>query len=165
VKFLVDMPLPPALAVWLRGQGHDATHALELGLDRAPDTEIIARAVSEKRTVITADLDYPRLLALSGATAPSLVLFRGADWADNIVIERMNDILRSLSAKTSSKVFWWSSPTAFGADGCQSDERLAPMQATVALELTGPSRSVSRPKWHRTFALAASPTSSLDVAA
>jgi predicted nuclease of predicted toxin-antitoxin system len=99
VKFLIDMPLPPALAVWLQSQGHDAVHALNLGLDRAPDTEIIERAMTDKRTIITADLDYLRLLALSHATGPSLVLFRGADWAENAVIERMNDLLRSLSAE------------------------------------------------------------------
>jgi predicted nuclease of predicted toxin-antitoxin system len=27
VKFLIDMPLPPALAHWLVSQGHDAVHA------------------------------------------------------------------------------------------------------------------------------------------
>jgi predicted nuclease of predicted toxin-antitoxin system len=99
VKFLVDMPLPPALAVWLAGQGHDAVHALDLALDRAPDIEIFARARVDKRTVVTADLDYPRLLALSGASEPSLILFRGADWAEIIVIERMAAILRSLGAE------------------------------------------------------------------
>jgi predicted nuclease of predicted toxin-antitoxin system len=90
------MPLPPALALWLTGEGHDAVHALDIALGRAPDTEIIARAVTDKRTIITADLDYPRLLALSRAIEPSLVLFRGADWAEITVIDRMKDILRSL---------------------------------------------------------------------
>jgi predicted nuclease of predicted toxin-antitoxin system len=99
VKFLVDMPLPPALALWLRGQGHDATHALDLGLARAPDVEIIARAATDKCTVITADLNYPRLLALSHAIEPSLILFRGANWAEATVIERMADILRTLDAE------------------------------------------------------------------
>jgi hypothetical protein len=55
--------------------------------------------VTDKRPIIAAGLDYPRLLvpgllALSRATEPSLVLFRGADWAETTVIERMNEILR-----------------------------------------------------------------------
>ncbi|MGH6768207.1 MAG: DUF5615 family PIN-like protein [Xanthobacteraceae bacterium] len=62
MKFLVDMPLSPALAAWLREQGHDAVHAAELGLHRAPDVEILAHAKQELRTVVTADLDYPRML-------------------------------------------------------------------------------------------------------
>ena len=77
MTFLVDMPSPPALALWLKSQGHDAVHALDLQMDRAPDAEIIGRALTEKQTIVTADLDYSRLLALSRATEPSLVLFRG----------------------------------------------------------------------------------------
>jgi predicted nuclease of predicted toxin-antitoxin system len=75
LKFLVDMPLSPSLAAWLRDQGHDALHAAELGFNRAPDADIMARAKQEGRTIVTADLDYPRLLALAQATDPSLILF------------------------------------------------------------------------------------------
>ncbi len=67
MKFLVDMPLSPALAAWLRNRGHDAVHAVELGFHRSSDADILAHAKSEARTVVTADLDYPRLLALARA--------------------------------------------------------------------------------------------------
>jgi hypothetical protein len=67
VKFLVDMPLPPALAQWLTTQGHDAVHASAVGLDRSADSEIPIRARQESRTVVTADLDYLGLLALSSS--------------------------------------------------------------------------------------------------
>jgi predicted nuclease of predicted toxin-antitoxin system len=83
------MPLSPALAVWLRDQGYDAIHAAELGLNRAPDIEIIARAKQDGRTIITIDLDYPRLLALARTTEPSLILFRDGDWSEADVIVRM----------------------------------------------------------------------------
>jgi predicted nuclease of predicted toxin-antitoxin system len=79
VKFLVDMPLSPALAHWLATRGHDAVHASALGLDRASDTEILAHATRDNRAVIPADLDYPRLLAIAEAAGPSVVLFRGGD--------------------------------------------------------------------------------------
>ena len=82
MKFLVDMPLSPALARWLGIRGHDAVHAAELGLGRAADTRILAQALQDGRTVVTADLDYPRLLALAGAVGPSLILFRGGDWSE-----------------------------------------------------------------------------------
>jgi len=97
LKFLVDMPLPPALAAWLGARGHDAVHASAVGLDRATDLEIIARATAECRTIITADLDYPRLLALARATAPSVILFRGGDWSEVEVTARMAEILVGLS--------------------------------------------------------------------
>lgn len=98
MKFLVDMPLSPELAAWLRIQGHDAVHAAELGLNRARDVDILARAKQEHRTIVTADLDYPRLLALAQATDPSLILFREGDWSDADVIVRMGEVLRALPA-------------------------------------------------------------------
>ena len=47
MKFLIDMPLSPDLADSLQRQGHDAVHASAIGLDRAPDTEIMERAAAE----------------------------------------------------------------------------------------------------------------------
>ena len=97
MKFLVDMPLSPDLAAWLQEQGYDAVHAVALQLDRAPDVEILRRANLEGRTVITADLDYPRLLSLAGTTDASLILFRNGNWSDAAVIARMTEILKALT--------------------------------------------------------------------
>ena len=97
MKFLIDMPLSPDLADSLQSQGHDAVHASAIGLGRASDTEIMARAAVERRTVVTADLDYPRLLALTGATGPSLILFRGGDWSEAEVTARMASVLVGLN--------------------------------------------------------------------
>jgi predicted nuclease of predicted toxin-antitoxin system len=91
------MPLSPTLASWLADRGHDAVHAADLGLQRAADVAIIARAKQEARTVITVDLDYPRLLTLAQATEPSLILFRDGDWSDAAVIARMGEVLAALT--------------------------------------------------------------------
>ena len=48
--------------------------------------------------MITADLDYPRLLALAQIAEPSLILFRGGEWNEADVIARMGDVLRALTA-------------------------------------------------------------------
>ena len=72
MRFLVDMPLSPTLAAWLAERGHDAVHAADLGLGRETDVAVMARAKQEGRTVITVDLDYPRLLALAQVTEPTL---------------------------------------------------------------------------------------------
>ncbi len=64
------MPLSPGLASWLTEQAHDAIHAAHAGLNRSSDEEIIERARSETRIIVTADLDYPRLLALEQALSP-----------------------------------------------------------------------------------------------
>ena len=63
MRFLVDMPLSPELAQWLRAEGHDAVHANELSMNASPDSAILQASTNAGRVVITADLDFPRLLA------------------------------------------------------------------------------------------------------
>ncbi len=92
------MPLSPLLATWLVDRGHDAVHAISLGMATAADTEVIALACRECRTVVTADLDYPRLLAAARSTEPSLILFRGGNWSEADVRARMDALLRSFVA-------------------------------------------------------------------
>jgi predicted nuclease of predicted toxin-antitoxin system len=91
------MPLSPALAAWLADQEHDAVHAADLGLQRATDTAIMARAKQEARTVVTADLDYPRLLAVARASEPSLILFRDGNWSEAAAITRLGEVLAALT--------------------------------------------------------------------
>jgi predicted nuclease of predicted toxin-antitoxin system len=54
MRFLIDMQLSPALAVWLQHKGNDAKHAYSAGLGRASDEEILEAARKEDRIVITA---------------------------------------------------------------------------------------------------------------
>jgi predicted nuclease of predicted toxin-antitoxin system len=96
VKFLVDMPLSPELAVWLRQRGHDALHVTELGLARAADGEILERAHREHRVVVTADLDYPRLLALAQWEGPGLLLFRGGNYSEQESLDRLERALAAV---------------------------------------------------------------------
>jgi predicted nuclease of predicted toxin-antitoxin system len=93
LRFLVDMPITPRAIAMLVELGHDAKHAVDVGLASAPDSEIIARARDENRVVITADLDYPRLLALSGANAPGVVLFRGGSYSDDEMLGLLGRVL------------------------------------------------------------------------
>jgi predicted nuclease of predicted toxin-antitoxin system len=97
VKFLIDMPLSPVLSHWLAEIGHDAVHASAIGLHAASDVEIIDRARQEGRTIVTADLDYPRLIATAGSDSPSLILFRGGDWAEASVRARLAQVLSALT--------------------------------------------------------------------
>jgi predicted nuclease of predicted toxin-antitoxin system len=82
VKFLIDMPLSPELALWLRAQDHDALHANELSLNRAADTEILSMALADGRVVVTADLDFPRLLAMLGTLGPGLIFLCGGNYSE-----------------------------------------------------------------------------------
>ncbi len=99
MRFLIDMPLSPALAPWLRQQGHDAVHAGEASLERASDAAIIERARREGRVVLTADLDYPRLLALAQALGLGLILFRGGDFNERECFERLEHVFAKVPAQ------------------------------------------------------------------
>ena len=100
MKFLVDMPLSPNLAKWLSDKGHDASHASNVGLHNAPDAAILAAARINDRVVITADLDYPRLLATTGSAGPGLILFRGGNYKDAEIFERLTRVLDTIDQET-----------------------------------------------------------------
>lgn len=91
------MPLSQGLAAWLRDRGHDAIHAADTDLAAVPDATIIARAKDEDRTIVTADLDYPRLLALAQEQDASLILFRDGNWSETAVIDRMTEVLEQIA--------------------------------------------------------------------
>ena len=96
MKFLIDMPLSPELALRLVQQGHDAIHVSHIGLDRASDVAILERARSEEQVVVTADLDYPRLLALAKAEGPGRILFRGGDYGEQEAVDRLRRALETI---------------------------------------------------------------------
>jgi predicted nuclease of predicted toxin-antitoxin system len=58
LKFLIDAQLPPSLAPWLRGKGHEAEHVLAVaGLD-ASDAMIWNLAVENDSVIVTKDRDF-----------------------------------------------------------------------------------------------------------
>jgi predicted nuclease of predicted toxin-antitoxin system len=76
MKLLLDQGLARRAAELLRGAGIDATHVAEIGMEKADDDEILARAVVDNATVVTLDADFHSLLALTGAMAPSVIRIR-----------------------------------------------------------------------------------------
>jgi predicted nuclease of predicted toxin-antitoxin system len=93
MKFLVDQPVSPLLARWLRDAGHDALHVRERGLSRATDEALFALAVAENRTIVTADLDFSRIIALSGRSGPGLILFRAGNITDDKMLALLKETL------------------------------------------------------------------------
>jgi predicted nuclease of predicted toxin-antitoxin system len=97
VRFIVDMPLSPAIAEWLRSLGHDAVHASEISLNRAPDTLIFSTALAEERVIVTADLDFPRLFSQLATSGPGLILLRGGNYSEPESIECLRCVLFALN--------------------------------------------------------------------
>lgn len=100
MDFLLDVPVSPALIEVLEAHGHTGVHVHQIGLHTASDESLLALASRERRVVITADLDFPRLLALSAAHGPGLILFRGGNYSESEMRSLLVRVLESISADT-----------------------------------------------------------------
>ena len=87
MKFLADMGISPRTVAKLKREGYDAVHLVEEGLEKLEDREILAKARDEGRIVLTIDLDFGYLLAVSGAILPSVVLFRLGNESREVIEE------------------------------------------------------------------------------
>ncbi len=94
MKFLADMGISIGSIRYLRQAGHDVVHLREQGLQRLSDPEILEKARNEGRTVLTHDLDFAQLLALSNAISPSVIIFRLADMRPDSVNRHLEQVLQ-----------------------------------------------------------------------
>jgi len=78
MKFLVDAQLPRRIALWLRDQGHDAIHTLDLpDQNRTTDMAIVSLADDDGRVVVTKDADFVESFILRHAPARLLLISTG----------------------------------------------------------------------------------------
>jgi predicted nuclease of predicted toxin-antitoxin system len=73
---LLDQGLPRATVVSLRSLGLPAEHVGDIALAAADDRAILNHARELGQIVVTLDADFHAQLALSGATAPSVIRIR-----------------------------------------------------------------------------------------
>ncbi len=76
MKLLLDQGLPRSAADLLRQAGMDTIHVGEIEMSEAEDEAILEYGRGGERVVVTLDADFHTLLALSGATAPSVIRLR-----------------------------------------------------------------------------------------
>jgi predicted nuclease of predicted toxin-antitoxin system len=93
VKFLADMGISPRSVAFLRQAGCEAAHLHELEQDSLPDSMILEEALREGYVVLTHDLDFSELIAVSGAHLPSVVTFRLRDMSAANVNQHLLAIL------------------------------------------------------------------------
>jgi predicted nuclease of predicted toxin-antitoxin system len=93
MQFLADMGVHRDVVTWLRHQGHDAKHLCEEGLQRLPDQAIFAKAITEQRVVLTFDLDFGEIAALTSGPLPSVIIFRLRNARVAHVIDRLAAVL------------------------------------------------------------------------
>lgn len=72
MRFLVDNQLPGALATWLRAQGHDAEHVLDVQLAQAKDNPIWQYTESSSAVIVSKDEDFAEWVR-HGRPGPAVV--------------------------------------------------------------------------------------------
>lgn len=78
MKLLLDNNLSPQLGALLAVQGHEAEHVRDHGMQTASDEAVMRLAAKRGLVLVSADTDFGRLLQLSQAPSPSVVLIRSA---------------------------------------------------------------------------------------
>jgi predicted nuclease of predicted toxin-antitoxin system len=116
LKLLVDMNLSPLTVRNVVASGWDCVRVSDLVRADISDHDILELARNQNRVIVTQDLDFSTLLALSGFDRPSLITFRLSVPTPEIVTRRLLDVLVSYESAL--------------ADGCAItvDDRLVRMR-------------------------------------
>lgn len=97
LRFLADMGVSWRVVEWLRAQGYDATHLRDEGLQRLEDADIFSKAHVESRVILTFDLDFGEIAALTEGRIANIVVFRLRNARTPFVIERLSSVLAESS--------------------------------------------------------------------
>ncbi len=97
MKLLVDMNLSPKWAGFLASAGFDVVHWSALGAANAPDREIMSHAREGGYVVLTSDLDFGTILAVTHGEKPSVVQLRSDNLSHENIGRQVIDALRQLT--------------------------------------------------------------------
>ena len=96
MRIFADVHISPITVQHLTELGHGVVRANSVLPENAPDHEIVAWAVSGERVVLTQDLGFSTIVALSGATQPSIITLRLPDSRVEIVNRTLESALPRL---------------------------------------------------------------------
>ena len=94
MKFLADMGVSPRCVEWLRSKEYDAVHLCEQGSHKFSDRDVLYKAHSENRILLTMDLDFAGILtSLKTDMLPVTVIFRLSDQRPNNIQAMLDKLL------------------------------------------------------------------------
>ena len=89
IRILADVHISPLTIQFLNKLGYDAVRVNSLLPAEAADTDITEKAIEDNRVLLSHDLDFSEIIALSGDVRPSLISLRLEDPR----VENVNRIL------------------------------------------------------------------------
>jgi predicted nuclease of predicted toxin-antitoxin system len=93
---IADVHISPLTVTALKLQGYNIVRSTDFLPATAADVEILEFARVEGRIVLTQDLDFSMLLALSNYDQPSLITLRLSSAKPDLVTQRLLEILPNL---------------------------------------------------------------------
>jgi predicted nuclease of predicted toxin-antitoxin system len=104
VRFLVDESTGPAVARWLREQGHDAVAVRDVARG-AEDEDVLRKAAVEKRILIANDKDFGEMIFRRRQPHAGAVLLRLSDETDENKIRVVEQVLNRFATQLSDNFF------------------------------------------------------------
>lgn len=98
MRLLADLHIAPRTVAFLKSLGHDVVRVTDILPPNTPDEVIVQHAAQDRRIILTQDLDFSSIIALSGQRSPSLLSLRlNSSKVElvNSVLQRMLPILES----------------------------------------------------------------------
>src|SRR5262245_35134312 len=92
MRLLADMHISPRTVQLLRSLGHNVVRVNEILPISTADEEIVAAAIREGRIILTQDLGFSAIIALTGKTVPSLISLR----LSSSRVEHVNTVLENV---------------------------------------------------------------------
>lgn len=99
MKLLIDMNLSPRWSNVLATAGIDAVHWSTLGANNAPDSEIMAYARTNDYIVLTDDLDFSAILAVTHGEKPSVIQVRANDVSPDVICKQIVAALNQMASE------------------------------------------------------------------
>ena len=99
MKLLVDMNLSPRWIGLLKDSGVEAVHWSMVGKINATDADIMAYAMTNDCIVLTHDLDFSAILAVTQGEKPSVVQIRADDVSPSAIGIQVVTALRQMESE------------------------------------------------------------------
>jgi predicted nuclease of predicted toxin-antitoxin system len=106
MRFKIDENLPDALVALLAGQGHDACTARQQTLNGRPDADLAAACRSERRTIVTLDLDFSDIMAFPPEEYSGIIVLRLRSQSRPHVVAVFESVLPLLATEPLDGHLW-----------------------------------------------------------
>jgi predicted nuclease of predicted toxin-antitoxin system len=106
MQFKIDENLPDALVALLGGKGHDACTARQQTLNGRPDIELAAACRSERRAIVTLDLDFSDITAFPPEEYAGIIVLRVRSQSKPHIVAVFQSVLPLLDTEPLDGYLW-----------------------------------------------------------